>query len=203
MTASHISQKHTNRYKQLHTNSDSQTPKSPTTREPNTTQDTTTHPAVSRTTKHNCTRPYQTTKQSPLKASTHQRTGQPESQIAHHASHTHHNHSIPDRRGSPSPRLGGVAPPSSGQAGPALSTWSDLRGLPSLSSPPPRLWASTVFHTAADTISIRRSALGRSACGGAKTGRQADRRPWSAESSRVRSGRDGFGQCWAHKRCRN
>lgn len=53
----------------------------------------------------------------------------------------------------------------------------------------PGLWASTVRHSAAAAISIGRSELGRCACGGDETGRQAGRRLSSAESSRARKGR--------------
>lgn len=51
-----------------------------------------------------------------------------------------------------------------------------------------RLWASTVHHTVAAAISIGYLALGRRSCGSTETGRQADRRPWSAESSSARKG---------------
>lgn len=158
-----------------------------TTRESNTTaRETSTHPLPPQL--HNQTQVYmpRVTAQGPIITSTHKRNARPESRISHLSRHTHHNHTRSTPTGPAHLRSGGVVSPSL-RLGLTLCTRPGSCGHADLSRP--RARASTVPHTAAAAISIGRSELGRCACGGDETGRQASRRLSSAESSRQRKGR--------------
>lgn len=170
-----------------------QTPRPHTIREPNMTIRRTTHAPLKCSThapRHH------TPKQTLLKANTHKRTARPESQLAHHARHTHHNLFDPHPHGPP-------VSVSEASSAPDPQAWPDplyRAGLPLARRP---------VQSSGRALGLRGSSHSRSrhlhrllGARQARLWRRRNRKQLTAAcgapSLRGREvGGDGFRQCWA------